>query len=352
MTTADKLPLPSQAPRIPPAEIELKESGSGSITSGSDGLVSREVVLRWLVHSMADYAKAETKAAELAPLYYDGHRRTSLTPRPVGGGWYEIEATYGNTGIEKYADAGVDGENGAVLVPFSISFDTTGGTEHVTQAYGPEDNKAPIYREYAEEGQEPPDSQGAINVSGNNVNGLDITVPTFTWTETWLVPAWYLMRGEKPKQENLATSEPAKDPKPLRPYATQLYEMTGQVNEKAWRSFAPGEVLFFGARFDASKLSTMVPVTYSFQARPNREKFAIGNVKDIEKDGWDHLWIMYGDATSESVPVKKPRYVFVDQVYPRREFIDLKLGEFWPRFYIVHGNDFTHPINPEKKGFA
>ena len=56
---------------------------------------------------MADYAKAETKAAELAPLYYDGHRRTSLTPRPVGAGWYEIEATYGNTGIDKYQDKGV-----------------------------------------------------------------------------------------------------------------------------------------------------------------------------------------------------------------------------------------------------
>jgi hypothetical protein len=347
--------LPTSTPKIPPAEIELKESGSGSITSGSDGLVSREVVLRWLVHSMADYSKAEAKAAELAPLYYDGHRRTSLTPRPVGAGWYEIEATYGNTGIDKYQDKGIEADNNAILIPFGISVDTTGGTANITQAYGEAENAKPIYSAYAETGQTAPESYGAINVSGNNVNGVQITVPQFAWTETWLVPAWYLISGKKPQQVDQAKPPATAEPKrgePWYPYALQLHDMTGSVNEEKWRGFDAGEVQFFGARFDANKLSTMVPVTYSFQASMNRRKMKIGDIENIDKDGWDYLWIAYKDATSESFQVKKPRYVFVDRVSRRKKFIDLKLGSWWPQFYIVHGTDFTHPLAAAKKGLA
>jgi len=87
---------------LPPDNIEGVESGAGTLTVGSDGLMSREVELRFLVRSMEGYSDAEDKGRELAPLYYDGHRRGTLQCRPVGGGWYQISVNYSNSGVNAY----------------------------------------------------------------------------------------------------------------------------------------------------------------------------------------------------------------------------------------------------------
>ena len=338
-------------PQSPPDTIERIDSGSGQVSTSTDGLMSRDVSMRWLVHSIENYATAETKASELAPLYYDGHVRTSLVPRPVGNGWYEIEATYGNAGIEAFPDDfGVQGPGGVQMIPAGLSVDTATKNEHITTAWVDDDGDKPICTGYAAEGETAPDSEGAINVSGGRVGGIDVAVPSFSWTETWLVPAWYLVNGSEPEQTNKASS--AGDPAPNTPYGIKLHDMGGAVNDKNFRSFLPGEVLFLGAKFDTNRSSTMVPVSYSFTATANRTNFKIGNVTVAKKDGQDYMWIQYSDASASGSAVKRAKYVYVDQVHRRKDFADLEIGTFWPRFYLVGGSTFTQPMAEDKKNKA
>ena len=337
-------------PQLPPSEIERIDSGSGQVSTSTDGLMSRDVSMRWLVHSIENYAKAEEKAAELAPLYYDGHVRTSLVPRPVGNGWYEIEATYGNAGIEAYPDGfGFKGPSDVIMIPAGLSVDTSTKNEHITTAWVDNAGARPICTGYAAEGETAPDSEGAINVSGGRVGGIDVAVPSFSWSETWLVPAWYLVYGKEPAQSDTTDGN---DPAPGKPYVITLHETGGTVNKAEFRSFKAGEVLFLGAKFDTNRSSTLVPVTYSFTATPNREDFKIGDVTVAQKDGQDYMWIQYADASAGGSPVKRAKYVYVDQIAPRADFHDLEIGRFWPRFYLVGGKTFTQPMVDTKKGKA
>lgn len=338
-------------PTSPPNNIERVDSGTGQVSTSSDGLMARDVTMRWLVHSIENYAAAEAKAASLAPLYYDGHVRTSLVPRPVGNGWYEIEATYGNAGIDAYPETfGVVGPQGVKMIPAGLSVDTTTKTEHITTAWVDNDGEKPIVTGYAAPGETAPDSEGAINVSGGRVGGIDVNVPSFSWTETWLVPAWYLVNGDEPAQKDVATSEG--DPGPNTPYGIRLHDMGGSVNKAAFRSFKAGEVLFLGAKFDTNRSSTLVPVSYAFTATANRTNFKIGNVTVAKKDGQDFMWVQYADASASGSAVKRARYVYVDQVYRRKDFGDLEIGLWWPRFYLVGGKTFTQPMLDSQKGLA
>jgi len=347
-------------PFIPPSQIEKQESGSGSISTSADGMVSREVSLRWLVHSMVSYADAEAKGNELAPLYYDGHRRTSMVPRSVGNGWYEIEATYGNAGIElPNAEQGSEGavqygiknKDGIWVIPSGMSVDTTGGTEHITTAWADDDEDA--QKEvvgYAREGETAPSTGGAINVSGGKVNGVDRTVMAFAWTETWLMPAWYLVNGVvEPEQ---ATTVEMDDPKPNAPFSFLLRGMTGHVNEKPFRSFDAGEVLFLGIKFDANRSTTMVPISFSFSAIAGRKNFKVGDITVAKKEGQDFLWIQYEDTSEAGNALKRAKYVYVAPIYPRLDFAELGIGDWWPRFYLTGGATFTHQMFDSKKNLA
>jgi len=319
--------------------LEGVESGAGTLSVGSDGLISREVELRFLVVSMKGYADAEESGIKLAPLYYDGHRRTSLQCRPVGGGYYQVSATYGNTAANAYEGFSYETDDGATFVPAGISVDTTGATEHITQAWSDSSDPDAYVGKYPDDAQK---TYGAVNVSGSQVNGVDVTVPAFQFTETWLIPAKYLLVGGTGADEAV-------------PYAETIRSMTGTVNDDEWRIFKPGEVLFLGARFDASSGQSMVPVTFSFSARKRREQFFVGEIEVGIKDGWDYLWIQYETPPDVSHDFQRPRYVYVDRIYERKSFEDLKLGEktAWEQLAMYSpASTFTHPLNPEKNGIG
>ena len=319
-------------------KIETIESGGGTLTSGDNGLISREVELKWLVSGMESFDKAEAKGKELAPLYYDGHQRGTINCTPLGNGWYRISVNYRNEGISAYEGWGVEGPT-ATLVPNGVTVDTTGGSELITQSletvgYPLEgDNKAP-------------DSFGAINVSGNQVNGIQKTIPTFNFSETWAVPAWYLLVGSK---KDSVDKDEEQMPGAADPYAKTLRDLTGTVNRYPFRIFDAGEVLFLGARYDISRSSTMVMVTYSFSVQPNRDDFKVGDITVKYKDGWDFLWVQYQDETNAGSAVKKPQYVYVDRIYDRTDFNDLQIGRDWGQHFIYSGDTFTHPLVDEKR---
>jgi len=165
-------------------------------------------------------------------------------------------------------------------------FDTTGGTAHITQGLDT--------ARYAKPGETAPDFKGAIGVTENAVEGVDVLVPKFAFSERHYLAA------------ELVT--PA--------YKAVIANLTGRVNLDPFRGFAQGEVLFLGAQ-GSVRSSTDWEISYRFEASPNVSGLTIGEIGGVAKRGHDYLWVRYEeeeDAAAHSI-VRVPKAVYVEQVY-------------------------------------
>ncbi|MBA2481224.1 MAG: hypothetical protein H0V44_11225 [Planctomycetes bacterium] len=177
-----------------------------------------------------------------------------------------------------------------------FSFDTGGGTQHITQSrqtvarYGPAASEA---------------LGGAIGYDGENVAGVDITVPVYSFSELHYLP------------DALVT--PA--------YKGTLFNLTGTVNNAPFRLLNAGECLFLGAS-GTKRGQDAWEMTYKFAAQPNRFNLQVGTITAIAKKGWEYLWVQYGDDVDPTakVLIKKPIAVYVEQVYDSANFALLGLG--------------------------
>lgn len=316
-----------------PEKIELFDSGTGGLTTQEDGRLQREVSLKWLVPYQASYQAAEAKAQEIAPLGWSGHRRQRLDVRSLGNQWYEITASY-QTVLQNAEDDDNNNDNGSDPASNSISFDTTGGTEHISQSFqSNNDNfgqqvagsttgiKGQIGHGRPGEGAGVPDLEGAINVEGDQVKGTDKVVPVFNFSETWTFPAEYVVTS----------------------YIATLYQLTGTVNAKDWRVFSGGEVLFLGARGEINRSSAAVAITFNFSARPNRATFKVGEVEVFGgKLGWEQLSVMYETSSTTSSIFRRPKFVFVNSIYGAQDFTKLRIGNTFPAVYPPN-MPFTSP---------
>jgi len=176
------------------------------------------------------------------------------------------------------------------------SFDTGGGQQHITQSlstvgrYGPGASTK---------------LGGAINYDGQNVNGVDIVVPVYAFSETHYFTD--------------AQVTPA--------YKATLFNLTGTVNNASWRGFSAGEVLFLGAS-GSKRGNDLWELQFRFSASPNKSDIQVGEITGIAKKGWEYLWVLYAedvDDTAKSI-VKKPIGVHVERVYPTSDFTALGLG--------------------------
>ena len=185
------------------------------------------------------------------------------------------------------------------------SFDTTGATEHVTQALE-------TVGQYAPAGEQAPDFEGALGVDENgNVRGVDIIAPCFRFQ---------LVRYRSDAEMGTA-------------YRSTLYDLTGTVNDAQYTVdgmiFKAGELLFLGARAVQRGWGDW-QVTYDFLAKPNRQNITIGNITVPEKQGHDYLWVLYKrqidtNATQHKT-VARPIAAYVERVYERRDFTALDLS--------------------------
>jgi hypothetical protein len=155
-------------------------------------------------------------------------------------------------------------------------------------------------------GKVAPDFKKAIGVNGDQVEGVDITVPQFNLK---IRRKWPL---------NFITTD----------YLLTLRDLTGSVNSNPWRGFERREVLFLGASGSVRSSDLTWDITYSFAIQksiwPDDGVF-IGDVGPIKKRGWDYLWVRYEDAVDEAakVVIRKPVAVYVEKVYPERNFAAL-----------------------------
>lgn len=228
-----------------------------------------------------------------------------------------------------YVSAGADDDLKQDPLRRSRSFDTSGGTTHITQTplYGqlssqtiggvltiePAGNAESRYPSSGENAA--PVQYGAIGVDGNSVQGVDIVIPALQWTENYDVPAQYVTTN----------------------YIKVVSALTGTVNKDPFRGFAGGEVLFMGCTgsqdWDAEKGNSPWSLSYRFVASQNadgetgsRPKLKIGTIEDVVKKGHEYLWVRYEDEVSDGTVLKKPKHVYVNQVYYTSNFAALGIG--------------------------
>jgi hypothetical protein len=182
-----------------------------------------------------------------------------------------------------------------------FSFDTTGGRQKITQSLE-------TIQRYAPAGKTPPDHKGAIGVTDHGVEGCEIVVPKFSWTETWQLP--------------IASYNWA--------YSQMLKAVTGRVNSEAFRGFPAGQVLFRGAKGSASsKNPTLIEINYQFDQSDDVQLQKIGDIAGISKSGWQYLWVQYRemDDTDAKTFARRPTAVYVERVYDAMSFSTLAIGD-------------------------
>ena len=191
---------------------------------------------------------------------------------------------------------------------YSTSFDTTGGSQHITQSF----NTIGRYPQATA-----PNMQGAIGYDGEKVSGVDIIVPVYNWTEVhWLT-------------QKIVTTQ----------YRMNLALWTGAMNNSNFRGFAAGEVQFRGVSgqkginedaddtpFDPKEGPEQWQLTFSFAASPNRQNLNVGGIVVAEKYGWDYLWTLYTDKVDSGRLVQHPVACYVERLYPFIDFAGLHIG--------------------------
>lgn len=197
-----------------------------------------------------------------------------------------------------------DGATSGDIKEPEYSFDTGGGTQHITQSI----------KTLGKHGPEASDKLGgAIGYDGEHVAGVDITVPVYNFSET----------------HHLANSTVTQA------FQMNLYRLTGKINGSAFRGFQPGEVLFLGASGNRTGEWGDWSITYRFAASMTRSNFTVGSISVARKRGWDYMWVQYADDVDDekSIVVKKPVAVYIEQVYEEGNFSQLGIGETEGRFF-------------------
>ncbi|MCE9532476.1 MAG: hypothetical protein K8T89_15350, partial [Planctomycetes bacterium] len=135
------------------------------------------------------------------------------------------------------------------------------------------------------------------------VEGVDITVPVFRFSETYSIPAALITHA----------------------YKLTLFNLTGRTNNAPFKGFATGEVLFLGASGSRRNLEKW-EIAYQFAASKNAVGLKVGDLIGIAKKGWEYLWVRYADVVDQKVLVKQPESVYIERVYESGNFAQLGIG--------------------------
>ena len=263
---------------MPITIVEMFESGRST-----EGGQSAQSELIFKVTGTEDTDTIRALGSSLFPTDHADKKFQNFTLDHLGGGVWELVGKYGLVEPKKPGDS-------------EYTFDTGGATQHITQALA-------TRRYDLSEGQPGPDLKGAIGVNGDDVAGVDITLPAYQFTERHYVPA-----------ENVTGA-----------YKSALFYATGTTNNATFKGFARGEVLFLGAS-GAQRGAEDWEITFRFAASPNVADLNIAGIAVALKRGWEYLWVKYADADDGTWLTKEAVAVYVEQVYPESNFASLGIG--------------------------
>jgi len=264
---------------------------SRTITTGSDGAAESAEFL-YTLRGVSSEGDARVLATNSTPATYGVLSRRQIEVKPV-----HIDTTNADACIwDVTVQYGAKDEPETGDEP-TFSFDTTGGTQHITQS------RQTISRTAAS--GTAPNFQGAIGVTSNGVEGVDITVPVYAFTYTY-----YL--------------EPAQVTQSFR---LQIFALTGKVNSGTFRGFAAGEVLFLGAT-GSIRRGEKWEITFRFAASQNHTNINVGGITVPSKKGWEYLWVKYTEQedTAAQTLVQQPIAAYVERVYDEASFAPLEIS--------------------------
>jgi len=244
--------------------------------------------LLYLVRGTVDDVVARAELLANSPDFHDGLPRDDAEVE-------ELEGLDAYLGTVRYATPDGQLETGES----SFSFDTSGGTQHVTQSLE-------TVGTFAAQGVTAPDFRGAIGVTQDNVEGVDITVPVYAFAETHYLPAHVVTNA----------------------YKGILFNLTGKVNDASFKGLAAGECLFLGASGSRRETEDDWEIAFRFAGSPNVAGLTIGDIPGVSKKGWEYLWVRYQDVEDDNAKmlIKKPIAAYVERVYDLADFAALGIG--------------------------
>jgi hypothetical protein len=191
----------------------------------------------------------------------------------------------------------------------SFSFDLTGGTKKVKQSLE-------VMGTYTRDGVIETDYGGLIGVNGDRIEGAEIPTPQFKFTISGHLP------------QSLVTLD----------YVQQLKKLVGKVNEKKFKNFERGEVMFFGAK-GGWRGREKAEMSFDFAASENVDDLVIGEgtphqipaegEDKIVKEGWWYLDVHYEDDVDGDAKklIKLPTQVDVHRVTKYGDFSVMGIGQ-------------------------
>lgn len=274
--------------------ITVAEKALGRrITEGDNPSTS----IPYVILGTSDDAAAKAALKAGTPKTYDGLYRKSWDVTQVGPNQYDGTVTYG------MRSSIWDQRNSDDVPPTVRSFETIGGTQHINQSLE-------TLKTYAASGFTPTDFKKAIGITKDGIKGCDIISPVHEFSETHYFYA-----------EDVDFS-----------YIRDLRDLTGHVNNKTFRGFAPYEVLFMGAS-GVLRNEDQWEIVYKFATQYNNlvefgTDLTIGDITGIEKNGWDYLWVYYEfeKDTDTKLLVEVPKAVYIEKVYYWGNFDLLGIG--------------------------
>jgi hypothetical protein len=256
--------------------------------------------LVYILTGTSDDVSAKTLATNSTAPTYEGLVRQSIEVQPE---WVDTTHTDGRWIVTVRYGL----RTPPVVGQVRIKFNTTGGTQHVTQS------RQTIHR-YAPTGKTAPDFKGAIGVTHDAVEGVDIAAPVFKFQVSKIFAA----SGA--------------------PSLGSLYALTAKVNGGTFTvtdtvtgrsiTLAAGECLFEGSQDGGDREDGAVEIQYDFAGNPNRTGIVVGSITGIEKKGWEYLWVRYADSEDAAAKaiVKRPVAAYVEELFESGDFSALGLG--------------------------
>lgn len=178
-----------------------------------------------------------------------------------------------------------------------IGFDTTGGSVRMRTSLST--------TSYPTSGRTAPDFKGAVEVSGGEPQGVDVTLPALRLSFRYKWPKGVIQLAD------------------VRTWA----RATGKTNSAGFYGFNAGELLFLGCGGEIDP-ATQTDVTYNFAASENAT-LSIGSwITGIIKQGHQHLWVAFEDYedTSAKKRIQRPLAAYVETLYRSEDFSIFGIG--------------------------
>ena len=241
--------------------MEIKRRSEGSETWNKWG-VCTSAEIKYLVKGAANKRAAIQAVIAQAPSAYGEHNELPLEEIRFDG--FEGDDFINLTAIYTAED---ETEEEADSEEATMSFDCASGTKHMSHALTQE----MVYPNSMKGKDDAACGIGWNGKTGSEAEFAGVDVPTAEMREVY-VKYFPVSR--------LTTA-----------YKRLLAELHGKVNNKPFKGWDAGEVLFDGASYSrVIKSKAKVQVTFNFRISPNEKNATVSGKKVGNKKGWEYMW--------------------------------------------------------------